>query len=82
MRIIFNHIHYSWYEGDMSHHTQQSIVNMRVRGISDLLPQAIWVIGALPGQRERSWAEHVVTEGIMTSAKDMRLEATLLIGVS
>jgi hypothetical protein len=66
----------------MSYQTQQSIVNMRVRGILDLLPQAIRVLRALPGQRELSWPKHDVTEEIMTSADDMRLQATLLIGMS
>ena len=55
---------------------------MRVRGIVNLLLQAIRVIGALPGQREWSRPKHDVTEGIMTSADDMRPEATLLIGLS
>ena len=66
----------------MSCETQQSIVNMRVRGISDLLPQAIRVSGALPGPREQSRPKHDVTEGIMTSTEDMGPEAALLIGVS
>ena len=66
----------------MSHETQQLIVNMGVHRISDLLPQAIGVIGALPGQRERFRPKHDVTEGIMTWAKDMRPEAMLIIGVS
>jgi len=66
----------------MSCETQQSIVNMQERGISNLLPQAIRIIGALPGQREQSRPKHDMTEGIMTSAEDMRPEATLLIGVS
>ena len=66
----------------MSSQTQQSIVNMRVRGIVNLLPQATTVIGALPGQREWSQPKHDVTEGIMTSAADRRPEATLLIGLN
>jgi len=66
----------------MSCETQQSVVNMQERGISDLLPQAIGIMGALPTQREQSRLKHDVTEGIMTSAEDMRPEATLLIGVS
>jgi len=66
----------------MSRETQQSIVNMEERGISNLLPQAIGIIGALPGQGEQSRPEHDVTEGIMTLAEHMKLEATLLIGVS
>jgi hypothetical protein len=37
---------------------------------------------ALPGQREQSRPKHKVTEGIMTSADDMRPEATLFIGLS
>jgi hypothetical protein len=55
---------------------------MRVRGIVSLSSQVIRVTGALPGQREYSRPEHDVTEGIMTSADDMRPEATLLIGLS
>jgi hypothetical protein len=55
---------------------------MRVSGISDLLRQAIGIIGALPGQRERSRPKHDVTEGFMTLADDMRPEATLIIGLS
>jgi hypothetical protein len=55
---------------------------MRVRGIVNLASQAIRVIDALPGQRERSRPKHDVSEGIMTSADDMRPEATLLIGLS
>jgi hypothetical protein len=55
---------------------------MRVRGILDLLPQAIRDIGAPPGQREQSQPKHDVTEGILTSADDMRPEATLLISLS
>jgi len=62
--------------------TQLSIANMRLRGISDLLQQAIRVIGALPNQREWSRSKHGVTEGFMTLADDMRPEATLLIGLS
>jgi hypothetical protein len=61
---------------------QQSIVKMGLRGISDLLPQAIRVIGALPSQKEWSQPKHDVTEGFVTSAEDMRPEATLLIGLS
>jgi hypothetical protein len=59
-----------------------SIVNMRVRGIVTLSPEAIRARGALPGQREWSRPKHDVTEGILTSADDMRPEATLLIGLS
>jgi len=55
---------------------------MLVCGISDFLPQAITVMEALPGQRERSRPEHHVTEGLVTSAEDRRLEETLLIGLS
>jgi hypothetical protein len=66
----------------MFYQTQQSIVNMRVRGIVTLLPQGIRARGVLPGQREWSRPKHDVTEGIMTSADDMRPEATLLIGLS
>jgi len=55
---------------------------MRVWGIANLLPQEIRVFSALPGQREWSRPKHDVTEGIMTSADDMRPEATLLIGLS
>jgi hypothetical protein len=62
--------------------TQQSIVNKRLCGISDLLPQGMRVIGALPGQREWSQPISDVTEGFMTLAADMRPEATLLIGFS
>jgi hypothetical protein len=68
--------------GDLSYQTQQSIVYMRVRGIVSLLPHAIGITGALPGQRERSRPKYYVTEGVMTSAEDMRPEATLLIGLS
>ena len=66
----------------MSRETQQSIVNMEERGISNLLPQAIGIIGALPGQTEQSRPKHDLTEGIMTLAENSRPEATLLIGVS
>jgi hypothetical protein len=55
---------------------------MLVRGIVVLLPQAIRDSDALPGQREQSRPKHDVTEGIMTSAEDMRPEATLLISLS
>jgi hypothetical protein len=55
---------------------------MRVSGILDSWLQAIRVIGALPGQRQGSRPKHDVTEGCMTSAEDMRPEATLLIGLS
>jgi hypothetical protein len=55
---------------------------MRLPGIPDLLPQVIIAISALPGQREKSWPKHDLTEGIMTLADDMRSDATLLIGVS
>jgi hypothetical protein len=55
---------------------------MRVRGIVTLLPQAIRARGTLPGQTEWSRPKHEVTEEIMTSAVDMRPEATLLIGLS
>jgi hypothetical protein len=47
-----------------------------------LSPQAMRARGALPGQREWSRPKHDVTEGIMTSADDMRPEATLLFGLS
>jgi len=68
---------------DYSHtQTQQSIVNMRVRGTSGLLPQAIRVIRLLPSQREWSRPKHDVTEGIMTLAEHKTPEATLLIGLS
>jgi hypothetical protein len=66
----------------MSIWTQQSIVIMQVRGTSDLLPQAIRVIGALHGQREWSRPMHDVLEGLMTLDEDMRPEVTLLIGLS
>jgi hypothetical protein len=65
----------------LSYQTQQSLVNMRVRGIVTLLPQAITDNDALRGQREQSRPKHDVTEGMMTSADDMRPEATLLIGL-
>jgi hypothetical protein len=55
---------------------------MRVRGIVSLSSQMIRGTDALPGQRERSRPKHDVTDGIMTSADDMRPEATLLIGLS
>jgi hypothetical protein len=55
---------------------------MRVRGIVTLSPQAIRARGALPGQREWSRPKHDVTEEIMTSANDMRPEATRLIGLN
>jgi len=55
---------------------------MRVRGISDLLPQAIRVIGALPGPGELSQPKDDMTEGIMMLAVEKRPEATLLIGLS
>ena len=66
----------------MSLQTQQLVVDMRVRGISNLLPQAIRAIGAPSGQREQSWPKHNMTEGIMMLAEDKRPEATLLIGLS
>jgi hypothetical protein len=66
----------------LSYQTQQSIVNMRLRGLVGLSPWLVLIAGAHPGQRERSRPKHDVTEGIMTSADDMRREATLLIGVS
>ena len=69
--------------GDYSNtQTRQSIVNKRVRGSSDLLSQAIRIVRVLPGQGERSWPEHDVTEGIMMLADDKWPEATLLIGLS
>jgi len=46
------------------------------------MPQAIGVIGALPGQRDRSRPKHDITEEIMTLADDKKSEATLLIGFS
>jgi len=55
---------------------------MRVRGIVNLLSQAIRVMRALPGQRERSRPKHDVAEEIMMSADDMRPEATMVIGLS
>jgi hypothetical protein len=55
---------------------------MRVRGIVSLPLPMVKDTDALPGQRERSRPEHDMTEGIMTSADDMRPEATLLIGLS
>jgi len=66
----------------LSYQTQHSIVNMQVSGIFDLLPQAIGIIGALPGQRDRSRPKHDVTAGFMMLADDMRPDATLLIGLS
>ena len=39
------------------------------------------VIRPLPGQREGSRPKHDITEGVMTSADDARLEATLWIDV-
>jgi len=42
----------------------------------------IRVIGTLPGQRDGSRPKHAVTEGFMMSADDMRLEETMLIGLS
>jgi len=62
--------------------TQQLIVNMQVSGTDDVLPQAIRVFMVLPGQREQSRPKHDVSEGVMTFAKDMRPEATLLIELS
>jgi hypothetical protein len=82
VRMIFNHIHYLETRGACLIKTQQSLINMRVRGIVVLLPQAIRDSDALPGQREWSRPKHDVTEGIMTSVDDMRPEATLLIGLS
>jgi hypothetical protein len=66
----------------MSYQTQQSIVNMRVRGIVTLLPQAIRLSVVLPGQREEARPKHDVTERYMTLADDERPEATLLINLS
>jgi hypothetical protein len=54
---------------------------MRYRGISNLLLQTIGVIGALPSQGEQLRREHDLTERFMTSAGDMRPEATLLISM-
>jgi hypothetical protein len=65
----------------MSYQTQQSIVNMRVRGIVTLLPQAIRLNVVLPGQREEARPKHDVTERFMTLADDERPEATLLINL-
>jgi len=42
----------------------------------------ITTIRVLPGQIEWSQPKHDVAEGIMTLPEDMRLEATLLIGLS
>jgi hypothetical protein len=58
------------------------MVYMRVRGIVSVSSQVIRVTDVLPGQREWPRPEHDVTERIMTSADDMRSEATLLIGLS
>jgi hypothetical protein len=55
---------------------------MRLREIVNLFPQAMRVIGALPVQTERFRPKRDVTEGIITSADDVRLEATLRIGLS
>jgi len=55
---------------------------MRLRGISDLLPQAIRAIWALPDRREYSQSKHGVNQGFMTAVDDLRPEATLLIGLS
>jgi hypothetical protein len=55
---------------------------MQVRGIVSLSPQAIRVAGTLPGLRDWSRPKHDVTEGIMTSAEDLRSEATRLIRLS
>jgi hypothetical protein len=65
----------------MSYQTQQLIVNMRVRGIVTLLPQAIRLNVVLPGQREEARPKHDVTERFMTLADDERPEATLLINL-
>jgi hypothetical protein len=65
----------------LSYQTQQSIVNMRVRGLVSLSPYVIISTDAHPSQREWSRPEHDVTEGIMTSADDMRPGATLPIGL-
>jgi len=62
--------------------TQQLIVNMQVSGTHDLSPKEIRVFMVLSGQREQSRPKHDVTEEIMTLAKDMRPEATLLIELS
>ena len=59
----------------------QSIVNLQFPGTSDHLTQGIGTIRVLPSQTEWSRCRHDVTEGIMTSADDMRPEATLLIGL-
>jgi hypothetical protein len=55
---------------------------MEVGGNSDLLPQAMKVIGALSGETEWSRPKHDMTEGFMMSADDMRPEETRLIGLS
>jgi len=55
---------------------------MQVSGILDLLLHAIRGIKELPCQREWSRPTRDVTEGFITSADDMRPEATLLIGLS
>jgi len=70
--------------GDYSDlHTQQSTVNVRVRGTSDASPQELESIRVqVLGQRGWSWPKHEVTEKIMMSAEDKRPEATLFIGLS
>jgi len=73
---------FDWTEDYFNTQTQQLKVNMQVSGTHDLSLQTIRVIMVLPGQRDSSRPKHDVTEGIMTLAKDMRPEATLLIGLS
>jgi len=58
------------------------MVDMWVRGLSDVLPSPTEVIGALPSQGEQSRPKHDMTEGIITLADDKRPGATLLIGIS
>jgi len=55
---------------------------MQVSGTLGLSPQAIETTRVLPGQKERSWPKHDVTEGMMMLADDNRPEATLLIDLS
>jgi len=73
---------FDWTGGYSDTETQQLIVKVLVGGTHDLLPQAIRTIVVISGQREQSRPKHDVTEGIMTLAYDMRLEATLLINLS
>jgi len=62
--------------------SQQSIVNMQVRGTPGSLPQALTPTWAFPSQREWSRPEHDMTEGIETLTYIMSPEATLNKGLS